>query len=239
VVGDGRVRPERGREGTRPSPYRRRAAWCPGTWAHGSLHLTEAVGIGPNAVARRPSGTGTLLSHVSLCVAAGLCPRVGRARAAPRFRRRRGRGNQGGSRTTMHVGNEPIAHMARVTVSASIAAPASVPATVPGGLPHRRHGGLRLRMATKDRVRECAIPHGPSATALGTGPDVAPGHTPTRCVSVSPAPVTDHRSPRQCGTFPGPPISTALGCVPTVLADGRGSQTRALSPTPRPCFGRG
>jgi hypothetical protein len=46
---------------------------APGPWVRHPLHRTEA-GTGPNAVARRPCGTGTHISRVSPCVAAGPVP---------------------------------------------------------------------------------------------------------------------------------------------------------------------
>jgi hypothetical protein len=106
--GGGRVCPERGREGNKTLPYRTRAMWCHGTWAHHPLHLIEA-GTGPKAVATGPSGTGTLLPRVSPCVAAGPVP----ASAEPA--RRRGSGAVAGgtiepipvTRTTSAIGPLP------------------------------------------------------------------------------------------------------------------------------------
>jgi hypothetical protein len=58
----------------------------------------------------------------------------GRARAAPLFRRRRGREDGRSPRTTMHVGTRPIGDVVRVTETASISPPATAPE-------HRRRAG--------------------------------------------------------------------------------------------------
>jgi hypothetical protein len=67
-------------------------------------------------------------------VAARLVQAVGRARQAPTFRRRRGRGGRSDSRTTMHGSKGPIAGVIRGPGVASIALPATAPE-------HRRRVG--------------------------------------------------------------------------------------------------
>jgi hypothetical protein len=64
-------------------------------------------------------------------VAARLVQAVGRARQAPTFRRRRGREDRIGSRTTRHVGTGPIADVVRD--------PGIAPMVPPATAPERRH----------------------------------------------------------------------------------------------------
>jgi hypothetical protein len=81
----------------------------------------------PTAVALRGLDSPEAPSRVSPCVAAGLRARVGRARAAPLFRRRRGRGDGSSPGTTTHAGIGPIGDVARVTGVGSIVPPATAP----------------------------------------------------------------------------------------------------------------
>jgi hypothetical protein len=100
--------------------------------------------------------------------------RVGRARASPTFRRRRGRGDRTDPRTTQHAAIGPNADVVRVAETASIVPPSTAPEPRRlAGSADAGTGPAATQGDTRDgdtRERSVPVPDGRSATAVGPVP---------------------------------------------------------------------
>jgi hypothetical protein len=141
-------------------------------------------------------------------VAARLVQAVGRARQAPTFRRRRGRGGRSDSRTTMHGSKGPIAGVIRGPGVASIALPATAPE-------HRRRVGSAAWAPPRGlrRVGSAAWAPPRGLRRVGTGPASTGTRAPGSRDYPACAPSCDgisHAS--SVHSAPSPLVTNSIGC---------------------------
>jgi hypothetical protein len=154
----------------------------------GRYGIRAVAGLVSNAFDVKATRTATRISRrYAAPVAARLVQAVGRARAAPTFRRHSGRHHRGDTRDTNHVRDRPIAAVRSGPGTAHISPPAAAPerrrrAGSASGLHEAGRYGYALRRLRDIPFRSC--------TRSGPTPPRRCRRWPPRCAA--------RRSPHQC-----------------------------------------